>query len=105
MKKVDFSALRVEYPIGVFTLMDSRVDLGNLIYKNANTIELDNLSRKIHGAPTGKAIEFTDEEVNSTIAALEYAGLPYYFIAAIKRQADGVEVASEGDGQNESNLQ
>lgn len=89
MKKVDFSRLRVEWPIGVFTTYDGRKEIGNLIYKDASTLELDSLARKIHGAKEEQPLELTDEEMEHVTGVLKRLGVAYYFIAAIERQDAG----------------
>ena len=99
MKKVDFSRLQVEYPIGVFTTYDARTEIGNLIYKEAATLEIDSLARKIHWAKEEQPLELTDEEMQYIKDYLKKLGVSYYFIAAIERQAAGTKIESKDNDE------
>ena len=101
MKKVDFSRLQVEYPIGVFTTYDARTEIGNLIYKEAATLEIDSLARKIHGAKEEQPLELTNEEMQYIKDYLKKLGVSYYFIAAIERQAAGEPTKIESKDNDE----
>ena len=83
MKRVDFSNLNMEVRIGEYRRLDSRKELGNVLFSNANTLELDQLARKIFNAPKGE-IEVSDQEYDLLIQTLQIGTVKYSVIEAIK---------------------
>ena len=83
MKQIDFSNLKIEKSIGVFECVDVRKDLGNMIFASANTIELDQLSRKVFNAPCG-ATELSNAEYGLLMQALRSGFVRYNVIQAIE---------------------
>ena len=86
MKQIDFSKLEIEKSIGVFECIDVRKDLGNMIFASANTIELDQLSRKVFNAPC-EAIELNDAEYGLLMQVLRNGCARYNVIQAIEMAA------------------
>ena len=83
MKQIDFSKLDLEVKIGVFQNVDTRKDLGNMLFNNANSLELDALSRRIFDAPN-KAIELNDAEYGMMMQSLRSSGARYSVIKALE---------------------
>lgn len=83
MKQINFSKLEIEKSIGVFEYIDVRKDLGNIIFSNANTLELDQLSRKVFNAPC-EEIELNDAEYALFMQTLRSGCVRYNVIQAIE---------------------
>lgn len=50
MKRINFKKLKTEVSIGVFQEIDMTKEIGNLLFKNANSIEMDALARRIYSS-------------------------------------------------------
>lgn len=48
MKQVNFKAVKVETSIDNFEVVDLRKEIGNALYKRAESVSQDDLARKIY---------------------------------------------------------
>jgi hypothetical protein len=60
MKQINFKQINVEVNIGEYREMDFTKEVGNILFRSAQSLEQDAFARKVHAAE--KEIEFTDEE-------------------------------------------
>lgn len=60
MKQVNFKELSVEVEIDVYEEMDLRKDIGNAIHRQAVTIPMDELARRIYHSDS--PVDIGDEE-------------------------------------------
>lgn len=83
MKKIDFSNLKMEVRIGEYNHLDIRKELGNALFSNATSLEVDQLARKVFNAPIG-SIELDNQEYDLLLQTLGSTGLKFAAITAIK---------------------
>jgi len=86
MKQIDFSKLEIEVEIGKFSHEDVRAALGNMLFRNATSLETDQLARKIFNAPQ-EPVELEDSELRMILDSLHQSAGRYSFIKAIKENA------------------
>ena len=89
MKQIDFSKLKMEVAIGEYSDEDVRSALGNMLFRNATTLELDQLARKIFNAPQ-ETIILEESEFRMIIDTMKQNGGRYSFIQAIEQNAKEV---------------
>jgi len=86
-KKINFSNVRWEATIGEFSIMDARKDVGNMLFINAPTLELDELARKIYNS-TNEGIILTEEEFSLMMnTLLQGKAARYSLIKALRETA------------------
>lgn len=68
MKRVNFKELSVEIEIDVYETMDFRKEIGNAIHRQAVTIPMDELARKIYHS--NEPVDIEDEEYGLMISVL-----------------------------------
>ena len=90
MKQIDFSKLKMEVAIGEYSDEDVRSALGNMLFRNATTLELDHLARKIFNAPQ-EPIHLEESEMRMIVETLRQSNGRYSFIRAIEENAKDVQ--------------
>ena len=83
MKRIDFSSLEMEIRIGEYNHLDLRKELGNVLFANATTLEVDQLARKVFNAPEGE-IEVNSQEYDLLIQSLQTGAVKFSVIKAIQ---------------------
>ena len=86
MKQIDFSKLKMEVAIGEYSDEDVRSALGNMLFRNASSLELDQLARKIFNAPQ-EPIQLEETELRMIAETLRQSNARYSFIQAIEQNA------------------
>lgn len=81
MKKINFKAIEIEVNIDDFQKLDISKEIANILFQNAPSLEIDELSRKIHYS-TGE-IEIEDLLFSQMIEIL-LKFLPFRLIDSIK---------------------
>lgn len=92
MKQVNFKELNVEFEIDKFQQMDMRKDIGNSIHRQAVTIPMSDLARKIYHSE--EPVEMDEENYNMMISVLERS-FALLISAAVKRDTIEIEEIKE----------
>lgn len=92
MKQVNFKELNVEVEIDQFQQMDLRADIGNSIHRQAVTIPMADLARKIFHSEG--PVDMDDENYNMLISVLERS-FALLISAAVKRDTIEIEEIKE----------
>jgi hypothetical protein len=93
MKRINFKEITVEVEIGDFHPQDFRKVIGNALFSQAQSIEMDFLARSIH-ASDGE-IDIPDESFSEMMALL--SGLLYY---RVKKAIEGSVVNVDERGED-----
>lgn len=73
MKQVNFKELNVEVEIDQYQALDFRKEVGNAIHRQAVTIPMDELARKIYHSDGPVEIENEDYEMMKAIVSKSFA--------------------------------
>jgi len=84
MKKINFKKIKMEVEIDNFQGQDLSTQIGNLLFKQASTLTMDELSRKIFKSKG--EIEISDEDFSQMIDLLKDI-VVYRVITAIENSA------------------
>ncbi len=68
MKKINFKEIKVETEVDVFETYDLRKEVGNLLFKQATNLAMDELARKIFKSEG--EIKISDDDFKEMIEAL-----------------------------------
>lgn len=91
MKRVNFKAVKVETSIDNFEIVDLRKDIGNALYKRAESVSQDDLARRIYH--TEGEIEIEDQDFSEMMQIIEKSFVRYIHVAisnAVKNVDDKV---------------
>ena len=89
MKQVNFKEVKVETSIDNFEVVDLRKEIGNALYKRAESVSQDDLARKIFHSEGPVDIE--DQEYAEMMQVVEKSFVRYVFVAiskAVKSEDD-----------------
>ncbi len=89
MKQVNFKAVKVETSIDNFEVVDLRKEIGNALYKRAESVSQDDLARKIYHSDGEIGIE--DQDYAEMMQVIEKSFVRYVHVAiskAVKSEDD-----------------
>jgi hypothetical protein len=93
MKLINFKEMNVEVEIGNFHIQDVRKGIGNLLFQQARTIEIDELARKIYASE--RDVEIPDDLFSEMMTVMEGSQLLYRVKKAIIDNAVNVKQEAE----------
>ncbi|GEM_PF-762223 len=88
MKKINFKEIQIETEVDVFQTYDLRKEVGNLLFKQATNLAMDELSRRIFKSEGEITIE--DDDFTELLEALKTV-IVYRALRAIENAAKDIE--------------
>lgn len=82
MKQINFKAVKVETSIDNFEVVDLRKEIGNALYKRAESVTQDDLARKIFHSDG--PVEIEDQDYKEMMQVIEKSFVRYVHVAISK---------------------
>lgn len=79
MKQVNFKEVKVETSIDNFEVVDLRKEIGNALYKRAESVSQDDLARKIYHSEG--EVEIEDQDYAEMMQVIEKSFVRYVHVA------------------------
>ncbi len=89
MKRVNFKEVKIETSIDNFEVVDLRKEIGNAIYKRAESVSQDDLARRIFHSEG--EVEIDDQDYTEMMQVIEKSFVRYVHVAiskAVKNEDD-----------------